>query len=131
MTLWIAFVVMSVAATLFVAVPLYRSQHRLSPAIVGSVVLVVALSAGLYARQGSPINIRVVAQQIRQTFTSEIKPFAQTGPSQVCVDQQDSLARISLSDREIHQDGGLAVARLRAADRHHLVGRSGQGQRSA
>ena len=60
MSLWIAFVMMSLVATLFVVVPLYRNQRRLSPAIVGSVVLVVALSAGLYAQQGSP-NLPSVA----------------------------------------------------------------------
>jgi cytochrome c-type biogenesis protein CcmH len=52
--LWIAFALMGLAAALFVAVPLYRRQHRLSPLIVVSVACVVALSVGLYARQGSP-----------------------------------------------------------------------------
>ena len=60
MTLWIAFVLMALAATLFVAVPLWRGQRRLSPLLAVSVVFVVALSAGLYARQGSP-NLPSVA----------------------------------------------------------------------
>lgn len=54
MTLWIAIAFMCLAATLFVAWPLYRRQQRLSLLIAGSVIAVVALSAGLYAYQGSP-----------------------------------------------------------------------------
>ena len=54
MTLWIAFGVMCLFAVLFVAWPLYRGDRKLSPAVAGSVVLVVALSAGIYAYQGSP-----------------------------------------------------------------------------
>lgn len=54
MTLWIAFVAMCLAATLFVAWPLYRRQSRFSPLTALAVVIVVALSAALYVRQGSP-----------------------------------------------------------------------------
>ena len=54
MTLWIALSVMSLLATLFVAVPLYRNQQKLSALTVAAIVFVVAGSAGLYARQGSP-----------------------------------------------------------------------------
>lgn len=54
MTLWIAIAFMCLAATLFVAWPLYRQQQRLSLLIGGSVIAVVALSVGLYAYQGSP-----------------------------------------------------------------------------
>ena len=54
MTLWIAITVMCLIATLFVAWPFYRRQQRLSLLIGGSVIAIVALSAGLYAYQGSP-----------------------------------------------------------------------------
>ncbi len=54
MTLWTVFVVMCVFAVQFVAWPLYRRQRRLSPLLAASVVAVVAVSAGLYAFQGSP-----------------------------------------------------------------------------
>ena len=54
MTLWIAFAVMCLVATLFAAWPLYRGHRRLSPTVAATVVAVVALSAGLYAYQGSP-----------------------------------------------------------------------------
>ena len=54
MTLWITFGVMCLLAVLFVAWPLYRRENTLSPLIAVSVVLVVALSAGIYAYQGSP-----------------------------------------------------------------------------
>ena len=54
MTLWIAFGLMSLLAAVFVALPIYRGANRLSPLLAGSVVVVVALSAGIYAYQGSP-----------------------------------------------------------------------------
>lgn len=54
MTLWILFAAMSLLAIVFVALPLYRRQQRLSPMIAAAVILVVALSSGLYAIQGSP-----------------------------------------------------------------------------
>ena len=54
MTLWIVIAFMCLAATLFVAWPLYRQQQRLSLLLGGSVIAVVALSVGLYAYQGSP-----------------------------------------------------------------------------
>ena len=54
MSLWIAIASMCLLATLFVAWPMYRQQHRFSAPIAASVVVVVALSAGLYAYQGSP-----------------------------------------------------------------------------
>ena len=54
MILWIAFGLMSLLAVVFVALPLYRADRKLSPVVAGSVVLVVALSAGIYSYQGSP-----------------------------------------------------------------------------
>ncbi len=54
MTLWIILAAMCLLATLFVAWPLYRRQRRMSQLIAGSVILIVALSVGLYAFQGSP-----------------------------------------------------------------------------
>lgn len=54
MTLWIAFGLMSLLAVVFVAWPLYSTDRKLSPLVAGSVVLVVALSAGIYSYQGSP-----------------------------------------------------------------------------
>jgi len=54
MTLWIAFGVMCLLAVLFVAWPLYRGNQKLSPQVALSVVLVVAVSAGIYGYQGSP-----------------------------------------------------------------------------
>lgn len=54
MTLWIIFTVMCLLATLFVAWPLYRRQERFSPLSALAVVAVVALSAALYVKQGSP-----------------------------------------------------------------------------
>jgi cytochrome c-type biogenesis protein CcmH len=54
MTLWILFGVMSLVAVGFLVWPMYRRQQTLSPLIGSTVILVVALSAGLYNRQGSP-----------------------------------------------------------------------------
>jgi len=54
MTFWLSLVVMCLLATLFVAWPLYRRHKRLSPMIGTAVVAIIAVSAGLYALQGSP-----------------------------------------------------------------------------
>ena len=54
MTLWILLAVMSLVAVGFAVWPLYRHQRSLSPLIGITVILVVALSSGLYYRQGSP-----------------------------------------------------------------------------
>lgn len=54
MNLWIIFAVMSLGAVAFAVWPLFKRQGRLSPLIAFSVVFVVGLSAGLYARQGNP-----------------------------------------------------------------------------
>ncbi len=54
MTLWILLAVMSLVAVGFAVWPLYRHQRSLSPLIGASVIFVVALSSGLYYRQGSP-----------------------------------------------------------------------------
>ena len=54
MTLWIVFGLMCLCAVVFIALPLYRPNKRLSPLLAGSVVIVVGLSAGIYAYQGSP-----------------------------------------------------------------------------
>ena len=54
MTLWIAIALMCLAATAFVAWPIYQQQRRFSGSIVGTVAFVVLLSLGLYAFQGAP-----------------------------------------------------------------------------
>jgi len=54
MTLWILLAVMSLVAVGFAVWPLYRHQRSLSPLIGASVILVVALSSGLYYYQGRP-----------------------------------------------------------------------------
>jgi cytochrome c-type biogenesis protein CcmH len=54
MTLWILLAGMSLVAVGFAVWPLYRHQRGLSPLIGITVIFVVALSAGLYYRQGSP-----------------------------------------------------------------------------
>lgn len=54
MNLWIIMAVMSLGAIAFVVWPLFRQQRRLSPLVAATVVFIVALSAWLYDRQGSP-----------------------------------------------------------------------------
>lgn len=54
MTLWIVLAAMCLLATLFVAWPLYRRQQGMSQVIAGSVIVIVTISVGLYAYQGSP-----------------------------------------------------------------------------
>jgi len=54
MTLWILLAGMSLVAVGFAVWPLYRHQRSLSPLIGASVILVVALSSGLYYYQGRP-----------------------------------------------------------------------------
>lgn len=54
MTLWILLAIMSLAAVGFAAWPLYRHQRTLSPLLAAAVIFVVALSSGLYYRQGNP-----------------------------------------------------------------------------
>jgi cytochrome c-type biogenesis protein CcmH len=51
---WLISGVMLAAAALFVSVPLYRRERKLSMTSIASVVLVIALSAALYSRIGSP-----------------------------------------------------------------------------
>jgi cytochrome c-type biogenesis protein CcmH len=51
---WLISGVMLAAAALFVAVPLYRREHKLSATSIASVVLVIALSAVLYSQIGNP-----------------------------------------------------------------------------
>ena len=51
---WLISGVMLAAAALFVAVPLYRREKKLSATSVASVVLVTALSAALYSQIGTP-----------------------------------------------------------------------------
>jgi len=53
-TMWILFAVMALVAIGFVTWPLYRHHKGLTPLIGIAVVLIVALSAGLYYQQGSP-----------------------------------------------------------------------------
>jgi cytochrome c-type biogenesis protein CcmH len=54
MTLWISFAVMSLVAIGFAVWPLYKNGKGFSPLVGVAIVLVVALSAGLYNFQGSP-----------------------------------------------------------------------------
>ena len=54
MSLWIIFVVLCLAAILFAVWPLWRESHRLSPLVATLIVLVVAVSAGIYDQVGSP-----------------------------------------------------------------------------
>ena len=54
MTLWILLAVMALVAIGFVVTPLYRHQRKLTPTIVISVLVVVAVSAGIYHRNGTP-----------------------------------------------------------------------------
>lgn len=54
MTLWVLLGLMCLAAIIIVVLPLYRASKRLTPAIAGVVVVLVALSVGLYAHQGRP-----------------------------------------------------------------------------
>jgi cytochrome c-type biogenesis protein CcmH len=54
MTLWIFFAVMLLVAIGFVVIPLYRQQKKLTAVIAVSVVVVVAISAGLYHKNGTP-----------------------------------------------------------------------------
>jgi cytochrome c-type biogenesis protein CcmH len=54
MALWLWIGIMCVAGTLFVAWPLYRQQRSLTPPVAASVVVIIAISLGLYAYQGRP-----------------------------------------------------------------------------
>ncbi|HZD53493.1 MAG TPA: tetratricopeptide repeat protein, partial [Woeseiaceae bacterium] len=53
--IWLLFGIMLLAAALFVGWPLYRRERRLSAPLIGSVMVVLALSAVLYARVGRPV----------------------------------------------------------------------------
>ena len=52
--LWFLFGVMLLTAALVVAWPIYQHQKRFSLAGAAMVVVVIGLSAGLYARIGTP-----------------------------------------------------------------------------
>ena len=54
MTLWIVFAVLTLVAIGFVVTPLFRQQKKLTPIIIVAIVVVVAISAGLYQRNGTP-----------------------------------------------------------------------------
>jgi len=54
MTLWIVFAVLTLVAIGFVVTPLFRQQKKLTPIIIVAIVVVVAISAGLYQRSGTP-----------------------------------------------------------------------------
>jgi cytochrome c-type biogenesis protein CcmH len=54
MTLWVLLAVMSLVAVCFAVWPLYKNGNGFSPLVGAAIVLVVALSAGLYNYQGSP-----------------------------------------------------------------------------
>lgn len=54
MNLWIIFGVMSLAAVVFAIWPMYKHQRGLTPLIGAAVLFVVAVSSGLYYKQGKP-----------------------------------------------------------------------------
>ena len=54
MTLWILFAVMALVAIGFVVTPLFRQQKKLTPIMAVAVVVMVAISVGLYDSTGSP-----------------------------------------------------------------------------
>ncbi len=54
MTLWVLFAAMSLVAVGFAVWPLYKHQKSLTPLIAMAVVVVVALSSGLYYYNGKP-----------------------------------------------------------------------------
>ena len=54
MTLWITFAIMSLMAVGFAAWPLYKHRRGLTPLVGAAIIFVVALSSGLYYRQGNP-----------------------------------------------------------------------------
>ena len=54
MTLWVLLTMMSFVAVCFAVWPLYKNGNGFSPLVGVAIVLVVALSAGLYNYQGSP-----------------------------------------------------------------------------
>ena len=54
MTLWVLFAAMSLVAVGFAVWPLYKHQKSLTPLIAVAVVVVVALSSGLYYYNGKP-----------------------------------------------------------------------------
>jgi len=54
MTLWILFAVFTLVAIGFVVTPLFRQQKKLTPVIIVTIVVIVAISAGLYHKNGTP-----------------------------------------------------------------------------
>jgi len=54
MTLWISLAVMGVLAVLFVAWPLYRENRKFTVLLAAAIVLVTALSVGIYQHTGNP-----------------------------------------------------------------------------
>lgn len=59
--IWLLFSGMALAAALFVALPIYRRDRRVTPGLAAAVAVVVALSAGLYWRIGTPVQPDTVA----------------------------------------------------------------------
>jgi cytochrome c-type biogenesis protein CcmH len=59
--IWILFAGMALAAALFVALPIYRRDRRVTVGLAGAVAVVVALSAALYWRIGAPVQPDAVA----------------------------------------------------------------------
>lgn len=57
--LWFIIAVMLFVAVMFVVVPLYRSQKKLSASVVVATVLVAGISAGIYAEIGTPDSTAV------------------------------------------------------------------------
>lgn len=54
MNLWLLFAAMTLAAIAFVAWPLYRQERKLTPVLAMTIIGIVAVSAGLYYKQGQP-----------------------------------------------------------------------------
>lgn len=59
--IWLLFSGMALAAALFVALPVYGRDRRITPGLAAAVAVVVALSAGLYWRIGTPVQPDAVA----------------------------------------------------------------------
>ncbi len=59
--IWILLTGMALAAALFVALPLYRRNRRVTPGLGSAVAVLLALSAGLYWRIGTPVQPEGIA----------------------------------------------------------------------
>ncbi|MEJ2129967.1 MAG: tetratricopeptide repeat protein [Woeseiaceae bacterium] len=68
MTFWILLAIMSLVAVGFAVWPLYKHQRGLTPLLGATVIVVVALSAGLYNKQGKPELLDVGGPAPAQTM---------------------------------------------------------------